>query len=222
MGNSTAADIKNGFAALGGGIKEAGRKRVFELVAKQGYVEFRTKEAADLFLKDPNYKGWKCFVEQGEYRFYPPENVKAMEEQNVQDDPKIFETYKEKTQDVGYVYSVFVDPLSDGKFEYRLVAQNKMGERKEIQKVQIELDGKFLREVVPSMYYYMSGKIPGIDYKKGDELMGFNFTLDNYDGTRRMAFGGLSKEQLAILEEMKAYIDEKYMHVPAMTGNVHK
>ena len=45
-----ASEIKNGFDALAGGVHDAGKKRIEDLVKKQGYVGYRNKEAKNRTL----------------------------------------------------------------------------------------------------------------------------------------------------------------------------
>ena len=77
--NDTANDIKNGFDAMGNGVREAGRRRVMELVQKNGYVAYRNEDAARLFEQNPEYKDWRHEVVDGEHRFYPPESNQSSE-----------------------------------------------------------------------------------------------------------------------------------------------
>ncbi|ACV64417.1 hypothetical protein Dtox_3709 [Desulfofarcimen acetoxidans DSM 771] len=82
--NQTANDITNSFGELASGLQEAGYKRTMDLVAKQGYVGFKKKAAADLFRKNPKYAGWKEEQINGEYRFSPPGEV----EQEIRQEPQ--------------------------------------------------------------------------------------------------------------------------------------
>lgn len=75
-GTELGNEIRKGFGQIGAGVKEAGKKRNAELVAKQGYVSFRNPNAVAMFHSDPDYIDWICKFVDGEYRFYPPENKK--------------------------------------------------------------------------------------------------------------------------------------------------
>ena len=99
--NDTANDIKNGFDAMGNGVREAGRRRVMELVQKNGYVAYRNENAARLFEQNPEYKDWRHEVVDGEHRFYPPENnqngevIHAIDEGTIRNTQTVLETNSE-------------------------------------------------------------------------------------------------------------------------------
>ena len=99
--NDTANDIKNGFDAMGNGVREAGRRRVMELVQKNGYVAYRNEDAARLFEQNPEYKDWRHEVVDGEHRFYPPESnqsgevVHAIDEGTIRNTQTVLETNSE-------------------------------------------------------------------------------------------------------------------------------
>ena len=99
--NDTANDIKNGFDAMGNGVREAGRRRVMELVQKNGYVAYRNEDAARLFEQNPEYKDWRHEVVDGEHRFYPPENnqngevIHAIDEGTIRNTQTVLETNSE-------------------------------------------------------------------------------------------------------------------------------
>ena len=99
--NDTANDIKNGFDAMGDGVREAGRRRVMELVQKNGYVAYRNEDAARLFEQNPEYKDWRHEVVDGEHRFYPPENnqngevIHAIDEGTIRNTQTVLETNSE-------------------------------------------------------------------------------------------------------------------------------
>lgn len=203
MANDVANDIKQGFNALGGAVKEAGKKRVMELVQKQGYVAYKNPLAAEQFKNDPNYKNWKCQIIEGEYRFFPP--VNDVEEKK---DKDILSEYKriQKNTNVNIYFLVKVE----GKMcSFSLVSEDKRtGERKEELTGQCAFDGKFLLETLPSIYYYTSYGMP-VDrhVRQGDTYSNVNYM--SYDGTRVILIGNLSDQQLTIIDEMTEYVDNK-------------
>ena len=99
--NDTANDIKNGFDAMGNGVREAGRRRVMELVQKNGYVAYRNENAARLFEQNPEYKDWRHEVVDGEHRFYPPESnqnsevIHTIDEGTIRNTQTVLETNSE-------------------------------------------------------------------------------------------------------------------------------
>ena len=99
--NDTANDIKNGFDAMGNGVREAGRRRVMELVQKNGYVAYRNEDAARLFEQNPEYKDWRHEVVDGEHRFYPPESnqngevIHTIDEGTIRNTQTVLETNSE-------------------------------------------------------------------------------------------------------------------------------
>ncbi len=99
--NDTANDIKNGFDAIGNGVREAGRRRVMELVQKNGYVAYRNEDAARLFEQNPEYKDWRHEVVDGEHRFYPPESnqnsevIHTIDEGTIRNTQTVLETNSE-------------------------------------------------------------------------------------------------------------------------------
>jgi len=66
-------DIKASLGALGKAGKAAGKERVKELVAKQGYVGFRKPKAIALFAKEN--PTWTSRTVEGEVWFFPPEEA---------------------------------------------------------------------------------------------------------------------------------------------------
>lgn len=82
--NQTGNDIKQGFNAMADGVKEAGRKRTAELVAKNGYVAFKNPDAIAQFHADPYYANWNYTFVDGEYRFFPPKKENELTKENEQ------------------------------------------------------------------------------------------------------------------------------------------
>ena len=86
---------------MGDGVREAGRRRVMELVQKNGYVAYRNENAARLFEQNPEYKDWRHEVVDGEHRFYPPENnqndvvIHAIDEGTIRNTQTVLETNSE-------------------------------------------------------------------------------------------------------------------------------
>ncbi len=193
MANETAEDIKKGFKALGNGIKEAGERRVKELVEKQGYVGYRNKDAAELFKKE--HANWECKYIDGEYRYYPP-----IKNENID----FLKTYKEaKEKNASTCITIeFIDNVS---VKYNLTVVDKhTGERKIIQSEKIKIDNKFLYETLPSLYNQLCSSMPVIDYEKDK---GMNFT--SVDGNNVIMIGGLTEENKEFIKNMKTFVDEK-------------
>ena len=86
---------------MGNGVREAGRRRVMELVQKNGYVAYRNEDAARLFEQNPEYKDWRHEVVDGEHRFYPPKNnqngevIHAIDEGTIRNTQTVLETNSE-------------------------------------------------------------------------------------------------------------------------------
>lgn len=89
----TAQDIANGMNALAGGVKEAGRKRNEELVAKQGYVAFKNPNAVAQFHADPFYANWNYTYVDGEYRFFPPQKKQDLTQTTQVNQEQLIELY---------------------------------------------------------------------------------------------------------------------------------
>lgn len=215
--NTTAEDIENGFKAMGGGVKEAGKKRVNELVAQQGYVGFRSEYAAAKFREDPDYAGWSVEFIDGEYRFYPPKLMEQAptKETNSSTATEIIEQYKQLTQDLGTDLTVAIDGVKEdrSKCRYRLISRDKRtGEAVEIRKETLDFEGPFIRQVVPTIYSKMSGGLPTIDYEKGESDSRY-LTLQNIDNNRVMLFGNLTDEQMMVVMQMREYVDGKNLGI---------
>ena len=86
---------------MGNGVREAGRRRVMELVQKNGYVAYRNENAARLFEQNPEYKDWRHEVVDGEHRFYPPESnqnsevIHTIDEGTIRNTQTVLETNSE-------------------------------------------------------------------------------------------------------------------------------
>ena len=121
-----ASEIKNGFDALAGGVHDAGKKRIEDLVKKQGYVGYRNKEAAKMFRKDLDYIDWEMREVDGEYRFYPPtldKEDKKEEKQETVNVDGVVSKYKQAKQ--GYLNTrITVRMINDKICEYTLLAVN--------------------------------------------------------------------------------------------------
>lgn len=155
--NNLGNEIKNGFNALAGGFKEAGRRRIMELISKQGYVAYRNLEAVNQFKADPMYKDWKCECIDGEYRFYPP---KEQKQENDNANLNIIDTYKQAINNYQITTAISIIFLEGDskKCEYRLISTDKQtGKKWDIQKVIVPFDEKFSMEILPSLYYHLSG-----------------------------------------------------------------
>lgn len=205
--NNIKEEIKNGFDALAGGVHDAGKRRVDELVKKQGYVAYKNKNAADLFRKDLEYIDWKLEFVDGEYRFYPP--IKEQKEEKIADKPvetnSIVETYKKAKKQ--YLNTrITIKMLKDNMCEYNLIAIDpRTGEKTVIDSGTYKFSGKFTQEVLPSLYYHLCDGLPVTDYVK-DEIVNFVNIENDY-----MMFGGINKEQMELIYQMKDFVDERLL-----------
>lgn len=199
-------DIKKGFDALAGGVHAAGKRRIQELVQKQGYVAYKNKEAANMFRKDLDYIDWEMKEVDGEYRFYPPtpskedkKDEEKHEEVNVDD---VVSRYKQAKQ--GYINTrISVRMINDKICEYTLLAVNpKDGTTTTLDQGKYNFDGKFSKEILPSLYYHLSGGLPVVDYVKDNGVQFINIEND------MMLFGGLNQHHLDTIYKMKEYVDE--------------
>lgn len=207
------ADIRQGFNQAKGGLKEAGKQRVKDLVQKNGYVAFQRKEAALKFQEDPSYANWICKYESGEYKFYPPQNDLN---QKVEDN-KILDIYKSAISDLTKRTFVSISMLGGNpcKCKYTLISSDKRtGDRKIIQDVVVDFDGKFSMETLPSLYNQLCGGMPAIDYEKENSI-----SFQNIDSSKTIGLGNLSPSQMELVKNMKEFVDNANFHV----GNaIHK
>lgn len=198
MINNVGNEIQNGFNALANGVKIAGRNRVEELVAKQGYVAYRNLEAVKLFKNNPEYIDWECKVIDGEYRFYPP--VKKELNNNID----FLNTYKTIKTNESVSTCISIKFLGD-KCEYKLMVTDKRtGQQHIIQNEIFDLESKFMMETLPSLYFQLCNGFPVIDSEKEKSI---NFVT--VDGKHMILIGNLNSEQFKLIKEMKAYVDEK-------------
>ena len=200
-----ASEIKNGFDALAGGVHDAGKKRIEDLVKKQGYVGYRNKEAAKMFRKDLDYIDWEMREVDGEYRFYPPtldKEDKKEEKQETVNVDGVVSKYKQAKQ--GYLNTrITIRMINDKICEYTLLAVNpKDGSTTTLEQSKFNFDGKFSREILPSLYYHLSGGLPVVDYVKDNGVQFINIEND------MMLFGGLNQHHLDTIYKMKEYVDE--------------
>ncbi len=203
MKNQTADDIMKGFKALGGGVHEAGKRRIEELIAKQGYVAYRNKDAAELFKNDKEHENWICEYTDGEYRFYPPKQ--ELKEENKEENIDFLNDYKNMKSDSLNSTCINIEFLNNQECKYSLIVINRSsGERKVLDEKIVKLDNKFLYETLPSLYNQLCQGLPIIDYEK-DRII--NFT--SVDGNHSMMFGNLTEENKEFIKNMKSFIDEK-------------
>lgn len=200
-----ANEIKNGFDALAGGVHEAGKRRIDELIKKQGYVAYKNKAAADMFRKDLDYIDYEMKEVDGEYRFYPPnkDKVKAPEKENEEVSTNlIVEKYKEAKKE--YLNTrITIRMINDKICEYSLIAVNpRDGSTSTLQTAKFNFDGKFSKEILPSLYYHLSGGLPVVDYIKDNGLQFINIEND------MIMFGGVNNHHLDTIYKMKDYVDE--------------
>ena len=193
--NKTADDIMKGFKALGGGVHEAGKRRVDELVAKQGYVGYRNEKAAELFKKE--HENWSTEYIDGEYRFYPPKQ--ELNNENID----YLNDYKNNKSNPMNSTSINIEFLNNQECKYSLIVIDRStGERKVLDEKTVRLDNKFLYETLPSLYNQLCSGLPVIDYEK-DTII--NFT--SVDGNHSMMFGNLNEENKEFIKNMKSFVD---------------
>ena len=192
-------EIKNGFDALAGGVKEAGKRRIEELVEKQGYVAYKNLDAVNAFKNNPEYKDWKCESIDGEFRFYPP---------NKENELDIVNKYNELKNDksISTIISIKCVDNTTNYCEYELITLNKRtGEKNIVLNGRVNLYGKFGTLILPSLYYQLSEKMPVIDYEKESSI---NFT--SVDGNHSIMIGNLTPEQMEFVRNIKNKIEDEY------------
>ena len=202
-------EIRGGFNALGDAFKEAGKKRIAELVEKQGYVAYKNEEAVKAFKNNPEYKNWICDFIDGEYRFYPP---KKEESKSID----IISKYKEIKQDKTHATCISIKMIDDktDECEYELiVVDKKTHEKKVIEKQRTHLYGEFGTKILPSLYYHLCNGLPVIDYEKERII---NFT--SVDGNDVIMIGNLNQQELEFIKNMKSFVDDQ-LHLN--TDNMH-
>lgn len=223
--NKVANEIENGFKEFGNGVKIAGKKRMDELVAKNGYVAFKNPEAVAAFRRDPTYANWKNEYINGEYRFYPPEkeeNLKCtLNEQIPQiETSQILETYKQiitdPTQNTFITVVIFQNDPSKCKYTLSTM-DKKTGERKIIQEAIVDFNGKFSMETLPSLYNQLCNGIPAIDYEKEKQI-----TFQSFDTNKVIAFGNLTPTQKQLIKNMKEFVDNKNLQTTNEKTNYHR
>ncbi len=222
--NQVGQEIRAGFAAVGGAFKEAGRRRNMELVAKQGYVGFKNPDAVAAFHSNPEYVDWICKFVDGEYRFYPPEN---MEVQKVVDNKiteqkvvhletrEVVETYKAALAEKDKTSFVSVK-VEDGLCHYKLVTSDKKtGNQNIVQDFYMEFDGQFSKEIIPSVYNQLMGGFPVVDVVKGEENRR-TIAFQSIDASRQMVFSNLNEAQLELIRNMKKFVDSQYFDIDTL------
>ncbi len=202
--NDVAKEIQNGFNALAGGIHDAGKKRIKDLVAKQGYVAYKNYEAAQMFKKDLDYIDWIYKYEDGEYRFYPPTKDNENKEDFIEiETNKVVEAYKKAKKD--YLNTrIVINMVGDNICEYTLLSYDPRTLKEEvIQKEKFKFNGKFSHEILPSLYYHLCDGLPVIDNIK-DSSITFISVENDY-----MMFGNIHEKELEVIYQMKEFVDER-------------
>ena len=202
------------------------KKRMDELVAKNGYVAFKNPEAVAAFRRDPAYANWKNEYINGEYRFYPPEKEETLEKNNSNEQTpqietaQILETYKQIITDPTQNISITVVTLQNdpSKCKYTLSTMDKRtGERKIIQEIIVDFNGKFSMETLPSLYNQLCNGIPAIDYEKEKQI-----TFQSFDTDKIIAFGNLTPTQMQLIKNMKEFVDNKNLQTTNEKTNYHR
>ena len=202
MAENVGNEIRNGFNAMANGVKEAGRKRINDLVAKQGYVAYRNLDAVQLFKNNPEYADWECKIIDGEYRFYPPIN-----KQSATNEIDFLNPYKTVKADESVSTCISIKMLdgNPNKCEYKLmIVDKKTGQQHLVQNEVVDFNGKFVMEVLPSLYFQLCNGFPVVDNEKEKSI---NFIT--VDGKHMMLIGNLNSEQIKLIKEMSSYVDEK-------------
>ena len=153
--------------------------------------------------------------EQGERQ-----NQEQEQQQVVEQDPQILETYKQTIADPSKSSFISVTPLQENptKCRYRLLSIDKAtGERKIIQEVLVDFDGKFSMETLPSLYNQLTDGVPAIDYEKERGI-----TFQNMDNSKMMGFGNLSPEQMQLIRNMKQFVDNQYLQIEPENIGFHR
>lgn len=223
--NKVANEIKNGFQELGDGVKIAGKKRMDELVAKNGYVAFKNPGAIAAFRADPAYADWQSEYIDGEYRFYPPKKEEVLENTLNEQAPQmetsqILKIYKQIITDPTKNIFITVVTLQNDptKCKYTLSTMDKRtGERKTIQEFIVDFNGKFSMETLPSLYNQLCNGIPAIDYEKEKKI-----TFQNFYTNQIMAFSNLTTKQMQLVKSMKEFVDNKNLQTTNEKTNYHR
>lgn len=235
--NQTAKDIKNAFNAMAGGVKEAGKNQVLKEVEKKGYIAFRKPEAVAMFHSNPDYIDWTCQFVDGEYRFYPPkkaelltknESSKASQHQPektiITKSTDIIDAYKKAKQDSGITTFVSVSGISNQPENviYRLIATDKKtGQSRILQNFKINFTGKFLSEILPSIYNQMLNGVPAEEFEKESDHEREHLVIKNNEGDQIMGFGNITKEQAKLIKQMKNYVDSQYINIsPSQSSSI--
>lgn len=244
-GENLGNEIRNGMNKLGEGFKLAGMIRNAQLVATQGYVALKRPEAVAAFHANPDYASWICKFVEGEYRFYPPEEKKAellellnkynknesknnAEETQVTlsapvdnfDTKQVIDVYKSANDDLTKTTFVSITVLPDdpSKCRYQLLSRDKKtGEQIIVQEFTATFDGKFAMELLPSLYNQLMGGLPVIDNEKGEENHQA-ISFQSLDG-KTIAFGNLTDGQLALIKNMKKFVDSQHFTLDEEAAN---
>lgn len=232
--NQTAKDIQNGFNALAGGVKEAGKKQMLKEVEEKGFVAFRKPEAVAAFHSNPDYFDWTCQFVDGEYRFYPPKKSELIFEkleQNKHPIPEnaiimgtkdIVDAYKNAVADPSTTTFVSVSGLKEQpeNIVYRLISTDKKtGKSKILQNFKFNFDGKFSTEVLPSIYNQMLDGIPAEEYEKDIDSDRKHIVLRNSKRDQTIGFGNITKDQAELIKNMKGFVDSQYLNLEQEQSN---
>ena len=200
--NSTGNDIKKGFKALAGGVALAGKNRVDELVAKQGYVAFKNEDAVRAFREKPEYKNWECVLVDGEYRFSPPKKAQST--------VNLIEKYRE-LRSIYPSIIINIKVSDDGSAELSFITNeaNTLAQVV-IDTFTISFDENFIKQILPSLYYQLADNMVVLDeikkYGKNNHVK-FSSVYEN----NIIYIGNISDQQLQLVNEMKKFVDENYL-----------
>lgn len=246
--NQTAKDIENGFNAMAGGIKEAGKKQMLKDVEKKGYVAFRKPEAVAMFHSNPEYIDWTCQFVDGEYRFYPPKKTELVTEKEttksahdkeeqakqhthseqtiIMQSKDIVDAYKQAKADPDTTTFISVSGILDQPENviYRLIATDKKtGKSQILQNFKFKFAGKFSQEILPSIYNQMLNGAPAEEFEKEVDSNREHLVIRNSKSDQTMGFGSITKEQAKLIKQMKGFVDAQYINAePEQSSSIKK
>lgn len=149
------------------------------------------------------------------------EKETQQEQQQIEQDPQILETYKQTISNSTQNTFVAITTLQDdpSKCKYTLSTMDKRtGERKIVQEVIVDFDGRFSMETIPSLYNQLCDGIPAIDYENERRI-----SFQNMDNSKMMGFGNLTPEQKQLIQNMKQFVDNQNINMqPTQSSEMHR
>lgn len=148
------------------------------------------------------------------------EKLKKEHQQQAEQDPKILETYKQTIADPTQSTFMAITILQDdpSKCKYTLSTMDKRtGERKTVQEIITDFNGRFSMETLPSLYNQLCDGVPAIDYEKEKGI-----TFQNMDNSKMMGFSNLSPEQMQLIQNMKQFVDNQNLQIESENVGFHR